>query len=60
MPNNVKHFAVHAEDVDRARKFYEGTLGWRFIPWGPPNFYLIKTGTEEDPGGQGHFRDGEI
>ena len=23
MPNNVKHFAVHADDVDRARKFYE-------------------------------------
>lgn len=39
MPNNVKHFAVHADDVDRARKFYESVLGWQFTPWGPPNFY---------------------
>jgi uncharacterized protein len=53
MPNNVKHFAVHADDVDRARKFYESVMGWQFTPWGPPNFYLIKTGTAEDPGVQG-------
>jgi predicted enzyme related to lactoylglutathione lyase len=53
MPNSVKHFAVHADDVDRARKFYESVMGWRFTPWGPPNFYLIKTGTDEDPGVQG-------
>ena len=53
MPNNVKHFAVHADDIDRARKFYESTFGWQFTPWGPPNFYLIKTGTDEAPGIQG-------
>lgn len=53
MPNNLKHFAVHADDVDRAKKFYESALGWRFTPWGPPNFYLIKTGTTEEPGVQG-------
>jgi predicted enzyme related to lactoylglutathione lyase len=53
MPNNVKHFAVHADDVDRARRFYESVLGWQFTPWGPPNFYLIRTGTDEDPGVQG-------
>src|SRR5258705_10474547 len=53
MPNNVKHFAVHADDVDRARKFYESVLGWQFTPWGPPNFYLIRTGTDGDPGVQG-------
>src|SRR6267143_1011715 len=53
MPNNVKHFAVHADDVERARKFYESVMGWRFTPWGPPGFFLIKTGTDEDPGVQG-------
>jgi predicted enzyme related to lactoylglutathione lyase len=53
MPNNVKHFAVHADDVDRARKFYESVHAWQFTPWGPPNFYLIRTGTDEDPGVQG-------
>ncbi|MDQ2938771.1 MAG: VOC family protein [Acidobacteriota bacterium] len=53
MPNNVKHFAIHANDVNRARTFYEKVLGWKFTPWGPPNFYLIKTGTDEDPGVHG-------
>ena len=53
MPNNVKHFAVHADDVNRARKFYEQTFGWQFTAWGPPGFYLIRTGNDEDPGVQG-------
>jgi len=50
MAHNVVHFAVHAEDVERARRFYEGVFGWRFTPWGPPGFYLIETGTKETPG----------
>jgi len=50
MPNNVKHFAVHADDTDRARKFYESVMGWQFAAWGPPGFFLIKTGTDEEPG----------
>ncbi|MBA3513144.1 MAG: VOC family protein [Pyrinomonadaceae bacterium] len=53
MPNNLKHFAVHADDLDRARSFYTKALGWRFTPWGPPGFFLIKTGTDEEPGVQG-------
>jgi predicted enzyme related to lactoylglutathione lyase len=53
MPNNLKHFAVHAGDVNRARKFYEQAFGWQFTACGPPGFFLIKTGTDEDPGVQG-------
>jgi hypothetical protein len=53
MPNNLKHFAVHANDVERARRFYESVMDWKFTPWGPPGFLLIKTGTDEDPGVQG-------
>ena len=47
MPNHVSYFAVHADDVPRARKFYEAVFGWSFEPWGPPNFYLIATGGEQ-------------
>lgn len=47
MANNLKHFAVHADDVNRARNFYERTFGWQFTAWGPPGFFLIKTGSEE-------------
>ena len=50
MPNNVVHFAIHADDVPRAKAFYEGVFGWHFEPWGPPGFFLIRTGTEGDPG----------
>ena len=46
MPNNVDFFAINADDVPRARKFYETVFGWSFEPWGPPNFYLIETGQE--------------
>jgi hypothetical protein len=53
MPNNIKHFAIHADDIQRARSFYEKTFGWQFRPWGPPGFYLIQTGTDEDPGVHG-------
>ena len=50
MPNNVVHFAVHADDIERAREFYEIVFGWRFTAWGPPGFFLIETGTPERPG----------
>jgi uncharacterized protein len=46
MSNNVSFFAINADDVPRARKFYETVFGWSFEPWGPPNFYLIATGRE--------------
>jgi len=53
MPNNVAAFAIHADDVTRARRFYEAVFGWTFEPWGPPDFYLIHTGDERHPGVQG-------
>lgn len=48
--NNVEHFSINADDVPRARKFYENTFGWQFTPWGPPNFYMIKTGPDGNAG----------
>ena len=53
MPNNLASFAIHVDDADRARRFYEAVFGWVFEPWGPPGFYLIHTGPPEDPGIQG-------
>ena len=50
MAKNVSFFSIHADDVDRARKFYEGVFQWTFEPWGPPGFYLIHTGNEQDAG----------
>ncbi len=38
----LRHFAINAADVRRARGFYEATFGWTFTPWGPPGFYQVK------------------
>jgi predicted enzyme related to lactoylglutathione lyase len=65
MANNLASFAIHCDDVARARAFYEKVFGWRFEPWGPPDFYLIHTGDDAEPGIQGllqkrqHPRKGE-
>ena len=53
MTANLTHFALNADDVEATKTFYERTLGWRFRPWGPPGFYQIQTGTDDDPGVKG-------
>lgn len=53
MTSNLASFAIHVDDVDRARAFYETIFGWVFEPWGPPGFYLIHTGDQKSPGIQG-------
>ncbi|MEO0651964.1 MAG: VOC family protein [Planctomycetota bacterium] len=43
MPNPIAHFAIAANDCQRAKTFYESVFGWTFEPWGPPNFWRIHT-----------------
>ena len=53
MPNHVVHFDIPCDDVERARRFYGSVFGWRFEVFGPPDFYLIRTGDaadDADPG----------
>jgi uncharacterized protein len=53
MPN-IAHFAINADNLPAARKFYEQVFGWRFSAWGPPDFYQIQTnGTGDEPGVMG-------
>jgi predicted enzyme related to lactoylglutathione lyase len=42
MPAAFCHFAINADDVQRAKLFYESVFDWTFDPWGPPDFYQIK------------------
>jgi uncharacterized protein len=44
---NVRHFSINADDLPRARHFYEQVFGWTFQPWGPPGFFMIATGDSE-------------
>jgi predicted enzyme related to lactoylglutathione lyase len=46
-PVGLRHFAINADDVSRARRFYERVFGWRFEPWGPPGFLQIVTGADD-------------
>ena len=37
----VAHYAINADDVDRALRFYQTVFGWKFDAYGPPGFYMV-------------------
>jgi predicted enzyme related to lactoylglutathione lyase len=39
---NLAHFAINADDVPAARRFYGNVFGWRFNEYGPEGFYQIR------------------
>lgn len=41
MSNPIAHFAINANDVERARKFYANVFRWKFAAYGPPGFFMI-------------------
>ncbi len=49
-PGTVAHFAINADDIDDARRFYAAVFGWTFEPWGPPAFFHIRTRDGQPPG----------
>lgn len=42
-PYDIAHFAIHADDCERARHFYEQAFGWHFLSWGQPGLWMIRT-----------------
>src|SRR5579885_2371398 len=44
MSTRVAIFGINADDLPRARRFYERVFGWKFQAWGPPGFYMIDMG----------------
>jgi predicted enzyme related to lactoylglutathione lyase len=42
MNGHLAHFAINADDVEEARRFYESVFGWTFKAWGPPSFFQIE------------------
>ncbi|WP_157157635.1 MULTISPECIES: VOC family protein [unclassified Diaminobutyricimonas] len=53
MSARVVHFEIQADDLDRAKAFYEAALGWRFDDYsqvlGSP-YYGVLTGSDDEPG----------
>jgi uncharacterized protein len=41
IPGQVAHFAINADDIPRAQRFYKNVFGWKFLPYGPPGFFMI-------------------
>ena len=39
--SQVAHFAINADDLDRALRFYQKVFGWKFQAYGPPGFYMV-------------------
>ena len=47
----VVHFEIHAEDIARAKKFYEDVFGWEIEKLeGPIEYWSLTTGKQEEPG----------
>ena len=43
MPNSIVHFEIPADDVKRAKKFYEKALGWKISdPW-KMGYFMVET-----------------
>ncbi|MBA4054653.1 MAG: glyoxalase [Marivirga sp.] len=47
MKNRLTHFAIHIDNMERAKNFYEGVFEWGFASYGPPDFLQIKTNKTE-------------
>ena len=57
--NAVVHFEVPADDLERAKKFYEATFGWKMMQMGEDmGNYVLATTTES--GDQGPLKPGAI
>jgi len=54
MPNPVVHFEIPADDVARAKAFYENVFGWKIqqfpMPPGAPEYYGVTTRKQGEAG----------
>lgn len=49
--SRVIHFDLSAGNPERAAEFYRGVFNWKVSKWeGPEEYWLIQTGTEDEPG----------
>jgi len=56
--NRIVHFEIHADNPERAAKFYRDVFGWEINEWVIPGvkmpdenrYWLVTTGPENEPG----------
>jgi predicted enzyme related to lactoylglutathione lyase len=50
MPNSIVHFEIPADDVQRAKKFYEEAFGWKITDPFKMNYFFVETRGPGEPG----------
>ena len=57
MSNRVIHFEIQADDVGRAKSFYEKVMGWKIEKYNfgdgrpdPMDYWMLMTGEKDEPG----------
>ena len=49
--SRIIHFDLSADNPERAADFYRSVFNWKINKWeGPEDYWLIQTGTEDEPG----------
>ena len=48
MKNNLSHFAIYIDDIDRAKRFYSDLFGWNYNSYGQDDFLQIKDSSDDD------------
>ena len=48
MKNKLTHFAIYIDDIERAKKFYDGVFDWGFNSYGQSDFLQIKADKTEN------------
>ncbi|MBK8501342.1 MAG: hypothetical protein IPL46_03550 [Saprospiraceae bacterium] len=48
MKNGMTHFAIHIDDIKRAKKIYDGVFEWGFNSYGQDDFLQIKADKSEN------------
>tara|TARA_R100001143_G_C3361089_1_gene135904 strand:+ start:964 stop:1335 length:372 start_codon:yes stop_codon:yes gene_type:complete len=44
----MTHFAIHIDDIERAKSFYDGVFDWGFNSYGQSDFLQIKADKTKD------------
>lgn len=47
MKNKMTHFAIHIDDIERAKSFYDEVFDWGFNSYGQSDFLQIKADKTE-------------
>jgi len=48
MKNKMTHFAIHIDDIERAKSFYDEVFDWGFNSYGQSDFLQIKADKTEN------------